>query len=120
MAKETNKSKTESMIQELRRGALVLAILSQLTHEKYGYLLRDRLSKQGLDIKEGTLYPMLRRLESQDLLNSRWEITENRPRRYYRISENGKQVYSQLRSQWRSLAQVMERLLAIDKEEDLA
>jgi DNA-binding PadR family transcriptional regulator len=96
---------------ELRRGAIVVAILSQLDRPLYGYSLRERLAEQGLDIKEGTLYPLLRRLESQQLLDSDWEVGEGRPRRYYRLSAQGRKVFGELTKEWEALVNAMGRLL---------
>lgn len=98
--------------QELRRGALVLAILSQLTEEHYGYSLRERLAVKGLNINEGTLYPLLRRLESQGLLKSSWKVEGSRPRRYYIISAKGRKVLTELKKEWSELGDVMQRLLS--------
>jgi DNA-binding PadR family transcriptional regulator len=96
---------------ELRRGALVLAVLSQLDDEQYGYSLKKALGEQGLEIDEGTLYPLLRRLESQGLLESNWRVEDGRPRRYYVIAPKGKAVRKALTASWRSLARAMEGLL---------
>ncbi len=104
------------MIQDIRRGTLVLAILSQLSREHYGYSLREELARQGHSIKEGTLYPLLRRLESQGLLTSRWEVADNRNRRYYRLSSTGRETYNQLRTEWLSLTQIMTGLLASENK----
>ena len=79
----------DNVILELRRGMIVLAVLSQLDHEQYGYSLLKLLSDQGLEVDQGTLYPLLRRLESQGLLQSNWRLEEARPRRYYVISQEG-------------------------------
>ena len=76
----------EKLTQELRRGILVLATLSQLHEARYGYALIDELSKRGLEIEQGTLYPLLRRLEDQGLLESEWNVEGSRPRRYYTIT----------------------------------
>lgn len=100
-----------SITQELRRGALVLAILSQLGEEHYGYSLRERLASRGLDINEGTLYPLLRRLESQGLLRSSWKVEESRPRRYYGISAKGKKVLAEAAREWGELSAVISDLL---------
>jgi len=82
---------------ELRRGTLVLAVLLALREEEYGYSLRKKLLKVGLEIEESTLYPLIRRLESQELLNSRWdESGEGRKRRYYQISPVGQQLLTEL------------------------
>ncbi len=98
--------------QELRRGVLVIAALSQLDEPKYGYALIDRLAQQGLDVEQGTLYPLLRRLEEQGLLQSEWNVEGNRPRRYYVISEIGKTLLQDLKADWRQLTSVIENLLS--------
>ena len=105
-------STVENIVQELRRGALILATLSQLNDEKYGYALINQLKENGLEIDQGTLYPLLRRLESQGLLDSKWNVEGSRPRRYYVINKTSKAVLKDLTMEWRSLAKIMERLLA--------
>jgi PadR family transcriptional regulator, regulatory protein PadR len=95
---------------DLRRGVIVLATLSQLVGAQYGYSLRQKLIEQGMEIEEGTLYPLLRRLESQGLLTSEWRIEDGPPRRYYRLSDDGRRLYPQLVSSWRNLSVVMENL----------
>ena len=90
---------------------LILAVLSQLEHEEYGYSLLTRLAESGLQIDQGTLYPLMRRLETQGLLESAWRIEEARPRRYYKLSPQGRQALAALTDEWRRLNQVMEGLL---------
>ena len=99
------------LTQELRRGILVLAALSQLKEEKYGYALINSLAERGLDIEQGTLYPLLRRLETQGLLDSEWNVEGSRPRRYYVISPQGAKMLEDLVREWRNLTNVMEKLL---------
>ncbi|MDZ4672202.1 MAG: PadR family transcriptional regulator [Phototrophicales bacterium] len=96
---------------ELRRGIVVLAVLSQMNTTRYGYSLIQRLAEQGLTIEEGTLYPLLRRLEEQGLLESEWEVAESRPRKYYRISEAGREVLDVLRAEWLETVKVMNSML---------
>lgn len=96
---------------ELRRGAVVLAVLSQLGEEQYGYSLKKLIGASGLEIDEGTLYPLLRRLESQGLLTSRWRVEDARPRRYYRISAQGEKTLRALTEEWRVLSDSIGRLL---------
>jgi PadR family transcriptional regulator PadR len=103
----------DTILLELRRGMLILAVLSQLEHEEYGYSLLTRLSESGLEIDQGTLYPLMRRLESQGLLESSWRIEEARPRRYYQLSAQGRQALPRLREEWQRLGQVMSGLLGI-------
>lgn len=91
------------LVHEMRRGALVLAVLAQLHHEHYGYSLRKALASQGLNIDEGTLYPLIRRLEGQGLLTSEWRVEDKRKKRFYRISEAGEQVFEQLHPAWQQL-----------------
>lgn len=101
----------ENLTLELRRGALVLGVLAQLHDEQYGYSLKKGLAEAGLEIDEGTLYPLLRRLESQGLLRSRWRVEDGRPRRYYQISAAGQRLEREMAEEWRELSTVMERLL---------
>ena len=100
---------------ELRRGALPMAVLAQLREEHYGYSLRKRLNASGLDIDEGTLYPLIRRLEKQGLLNSEWREDEKRKKRYYRISELGTTVLTLLTGEWRKLNESIDGILEREK-----
>lgn len=99
------------MILELRRGAIILAVLGQLSEEHYGYSLRERLAERGLPIPEGTLYPLLRRLESLKLLTSNWRVVAGRPRRYYRIAPDGRRLLKTMEAEWRALVEVLDGLL---------
>jgi len=101
----------QNMSQELRRGLIMLAVLSQLSRKQYGYALLKLLSDRGLEVDQGTLYPLLRRLEAQGLLQSSWSVDEARPRRYYVISGEGRKLLPQLRSEWESMVAAMGRLL---------
>jgi DNA-binding PadR family transcriptional regulator len=97
---------------KLRRGALTLAILSQLNKEQYGYSLKQSLAEQGMEINEGTLYPLLRRLEEQSLLESDWQIVDGkRPRRYYRLSQTGATIFASLTAEWQNQVGIMNRIL---------
>jgi DNA-binding PadR family transcriptional regulator len=97
---------------ELRRGVVVLAALSQLGSPRYGYELRQALAERGMPIEEGTLYPLLRRLESQGVLTSEWRTDGGAPRRYYVLSPAGRRLLIQLTDTWQTLNESMERLLA--------
>ena len=101
----------ENTLNELRRGVIVLAVLSQLNEEQYGYSLLKLLSEQGLELDQGTLYPLLRRLESQGLLSSDWNTEGSRPRRYYVISPEGQEVLPRLKEEWNKIVSMMERML---------
>lgn len=99
---------------ELRRGVVVLATLSQLRASRYGYELRQALAEKGMAIEEGTLYPLLRRLETQGLLGSEWRITEGPPRRYYTLTAEGETLLRQLTAAWRSQNAALDSLLEED------
>jgi DNA-binding PadR family transcriptional regulator len=93
----------ESLRLELRRGSLILAVLGQLRSEHYGYTLRKALAEAGVEIDEGALYPMLRRLEAQGLLVSEWREEDRRNKRFYRLSPEGQAVLARLAEEWRGL-----------------
>jgi PadR family transcriptional regulator PadR len=107
-----NTESFENVVLELRRGVIVLAALSQLGTEQYGYSLLKQLSDLGLEVDQGTLYPLLRRLESQGVLESVWKLEESRPRRYYVISAEGKKLLPKLKKEWAGIVSVMDKMLA--------
>lgn len=101
----------ENLRLELRRGCLVLAVLAALRMEQYGYTLRKALAEQGMEIDEGTLYPLLRRLESQGLLTSQWREEDKRNKRFYRLSAEGKLIFRQLLEEWRRIDLALKEVL---------
>ena len=106
-----NVQSLENLILEMRRGVIVLAVLSQCNQEQYGYSLMKSLSEKGLEIDQGTLYPLLRRLETQGLLSSSWRLEDARPRRYYMISQEGKEILPKLVEEWESMVRTMRHML---------
>ena len=102
----------ETLRLELRRGCLIVAVLAQLRAEHYGYTLRKALADRGLEIDEGTLYPLLRRLESQGLLVSEWREEDKRNKRFYRLSPEGKRVLKDLLGEWEGLNEALQTILA--------
>ncbi|HLK51906.1 MAG TPA: helix-turn-helix transcriptional regulator [Candidatus Angelobacter sp.] len=101
----------ENLKLELRRGCLIVAVLAQLRQEHYGYTLRKSLDDQGLAIDEGTLYPLLRRLETQGLLASEWREENKRNKRFYRLSEQGELILKQLLEEWQTINASLDRIL---------
>lgn len=101
----------DNVILEVRRGVLTLAVMSRLAEEQYGYSLIKLLADLGLEIDQGTLYPLLRRLESQGLLESKWRVDEARPRRYYVLSPQGAALLPRLKAEWQSLVERMNRIM---------
>ncbi len=100
-----------SLLVELRRGTLVLSVLSQLDSPEYGYSLVQKLEEKNSPIDSGTLYPLLRRLEKQKLLTSEWDTTESRPRKFYVLSNEGKEVYKRLKNEWKIISSQLDILL---------
>ena len=116
MKDDTIQSQTQSLVQELRRGVIILAVLSQLHEEQYGYSLMKRLEDQGMQIDQGTLYPLLRRLEEQSLLESNWRVDTSRPRRYYILSDFGEKVLEEMASEWSRIKTTVDDLLLNEME----
>lgn len=106
-----DKELLQNTMLELRRGVIVMAVLSQLGEEQYGYSLLKLLADQGLELDQGTLYPLLRRLESQGLLQSVWKLEEARPRRYYVISQAGREMFPRLKEEWTKIVAMMDTML---------
>lgn len=104
----------QNIQQEMKRGTLVLAVLTQMDQPQYGYSLIQALTAQGLVVEQNTLYPLLRRIEKHGLLESIWQVEGNRPRRYYKISELGIQVRAELTKEWHALHVTMAKLLGGD------
>jgi PadR family transcriptional regulator PadR len=101
----------ENLKGELRRGCLIVAVLAQLRVEQYGYTLRKALADDGLEIDEGTLYPLLRRLETQGLLVSQWREEDKRNKRFYRLSGDGEVILKQLLEEWENINRSLGRIL---------
>ena len=100
----------DTLRMELRRGCVPLAVLAELRTEQYGYTLRKALAELGMAVDEGTLYPLLRRLESQGLLASAWREKDKRPKRYYRLTSEGQRIFDRLTSEWQSITASLETI----------
>ena len=115
MAQSTTNDGNDGLLEnlrlELRRGCLVLAVLAELRTEQYGYTLRKGLSDRGLEVDEGTLYPLLRRLESQGLLASEWREEDKRNKRFYRLSAAGELILLQLLVEWENIDASLNKIL---------
>lgn len=108
---EAHASIHERLTIELKRGVVTLAVLSALQSPAYGYSLQQTLVERGFDVEQGTLYPLLRRLDEQGLLESDWTIDEGRPRKYYRLSARGAEALSVLRERWQGLVKSVDEIL---------
>lgn len=102
----------ENLRLELRRGCLILAVLAALRSEQYGYTLRKALADEGMEIDEGTLYPLLRRLETQGLLTSQWREQDKRNKRFYRLSSEGKLILRQLLDEWHRIGASLDEIIS--------
>lgn len=111
------KDLSEILLSELRRGTLILCVLSQLDEARYGYSLIQLLEEKGVPIDANTLYPLLRRLEKQELLCSEWDTGEGKPRKYYKRTAYGDQTFAELVKQWRLLSLGMNDLLGEEESE---
>lgn len=96
---------------ELRRGTLIILVLSQLKEPMYGYNLVKKLQDNGIPIEANTLYPLMRRLESQGLLQSEWETSEAKPRKYYKITDDGLIVLEKITEHWKAFSKNIDNLL---------
>ncbi|MEE0060885.1 MAG: helix-turn-helix transcriptional regulator [Acutalibacteraceae bacterium] len=99
------------LVLELRRGTLIILVLSQLKEPMYGYNLVKKLQDNGIPIEANTLYPLMRRLESQGLLQSEWETSEAKPRKYYKITDDGKIVLEKATEHWKEFSKKIDKLL---------
>ena len=111
LAKLTDSDLFENLRMELRRGSLIIAVLAQLREEHYGYALRKALADQGMEIEESTLYPLLRRLETQGLLESEWREEDKRNKRFYRLSKDGARILKQLLEEWNGLNTSLKKIV---------
>lgn len=101
----------EKMRQELRRGVIILAVLGQLRQEHYGYSLRKSLEDKGLPMDEGTLYPLIRRLQKQGVLDSEWRVESNRKKRFYQLNDQGRTILDALSEEWRTMNDTIHRIV---------
>ena len=111
MMDEKQKNALENLKQELRRGAIALVAMSRLQEARYGYAMIRDLKEQGFDVGQDTLYPLLRRLEEQGLLESEWRVEDPRPRRYYRLSQSGSDAYQELLAEWKQQDTTIRRII---------
>lgn len=99
------------LMQEVRRGTITIGVLSLLKEPQYGYSLVTMLKGKGVEVEPGTLYPLLRRLEKQGILESEWDTNESRPRKYYFLNTKGEEVYNMLCEEWKKIVTSMDGLI---------
>lgn len=108
----------QSYITELRRGSLMLAVLGSLGEPRYGYALLEELQGRNITIEANTLYPLLRRLDGQELLTSDWDTSVSRPRKYYKISEKGAEVLRLLLAEREKIERSIDEICKTKREDD--
>lgn len=96
---------------ELRRGTVILCVLANLKEPTYGYGLIEKLADTGIPIEANTLYPLLRRLEGQGLLESSWNTEGAKPRKYYTLTNLGEEVLAELKKHWYTTVRNMNQIL---------
>jgi len=111
MMNNKNNNELEKLRQEMRRGVIVLATLSQLEKAEYGYSLIKELNEKGFEVGQDTLYPLLRRLEKQELLDSEWRVEDPRPRRYYELNETGRELLKELKAAWTEQVKIIKEII---------
>jgi PadR family transcriptional regulator PadR len=87
---------------EMNRGFLQVLVLLSLEKQMYGYEMLNNFRKIGYKVEENTLYPLLRRLENKGFISSKWEVSENRPKKFYKITSNGKKLRKELLKIWKN------------------
>lgn len=100
----------ENIVSELRRGSIIIAVLSQLKKPEYGYSLIQKLGDAGFKVDQGTLYPLLRRLEKQGVLKSSWDTVESRPKKYYELTKEGLIIYDKLLIEFNLISKTINNL----------
>jgi DNA-binding PadR family transcriptional regulator len=103
---------------ELKRGTIILIVLHFLKNKVYGYSLLQDLSLYSVPIEAGTLYPLLRRLEKQELLSSDWDTSDARPRKYYYLNDKGLLVYQALKKEWENTSSQLNQILTMEEKEN--
>jgi len=107
----TQQELLDNIILELRRGTLVMIVLINLKTKEYGYSLINKLQALGISIEQNTLYPLLRRLEKQSLVESIWDTSESRPRKYYKISDLGSSILESVLEEWQNTNNIINHML---------
>jgi PadR family transcriptional regulator PadR len=106
----------ERYLKQFKKGILEIIVLKLLSvHEMYGYELISSLNSKSrfFNIKEGTLYPILYRLEDEQLMETRWEQSETRgvPKKYYIITEKGRLELQSAKKLWLDFSSDVEKIL---------
>jgi PadR family transcriptional regulator PadR len=100
---------------EMNRGFLQVLVLAVLERKMYGYGMIKHLEELGYAVDESTLYPLLRRLEKNGWIQSEWDVGENRPKKFYRVTETGRTVRAQALAIWAKQTDILNALKGVDR-----
>lgn len=95
---------------EMNRGFLQILVLALLEKDMYGYAMVRTIRDLGYEVEENTLYPLLRRLEKNGWVKSKWDVREDRPRKFYGITDEGRSLRAELLGIWRKQDQILRQL----------
>ncbi len=96
---------------EMNRGFVQILVLALLENETYGYSMVRAIRDLGYEVEENTLYPMLRRLEKNGWVRSKWDVSEDRPRKFYAITDAGRGLRTELLAIWRKQNGILQRFM---------
>jgi len=99
-----------SLETEMNRGFLQILVLALLEKDMYGYSMVKHIERLGYRVEENTLYPLLRRLEKNGLVASKWELGEDRPRKFYAITAAGRALRASLLDVWKNQNRILSEI----------
>ena len=100
---------------EMKRGFLQLLVLVLLEKEAYGYAMVRAFRDLGYEVEENTLYPLLRRLEKRGLVQGTWELSEERPRKFYSVTPAGRDMRDGLLAIWKKQDEIIKHIIKENK-----
>ena len=96
---------------EMNHGFLQILVLALLEKEAYGYSMVRNIRDLGYEVEENTLYPLLRRLEKNGWIRGKWDLGEDRPRKFYSITEAGRSLKLKLLGIWKKQDEILKRII---------
>jgi len=99
-----------SLETEMNRGFLHILVLAVLEKDMYGYSMVKHIEAMGYKVEENTLYPLLRRLEKNGWIASKWDLSEDRPRKFYAITPEGRTLRAAMLDVWKTQNRVLDKI----------
>ena len=100
-----------SMETEMNRGFLQILVLALLEKDMYGYSMVKHIEGLGYKVEENTLYPLLRRLEKNGWITSKWDLGDDRPRKFYTITADGRAMRANLLEVWKNQNRILDEII---------